>query len=401
MLGWLDDIHVVELTNGLSGAFCAKLLADQGAQTLKIEPPGRGDPARHEPPFIGGEPDPHRSTLFLAFNTNKRSVTLDLTTSTGRAILFRLIAERDILIESFAPSYLLDLGLGYDVLKQVNPALIMTSITPFGQTGPYRDYRGNDVIAQAMGGFLYTTGQTNRPPMGTALAQMEIVTARNAVIAIMAALLQQRQGGEGQHIDVSMMEAVVSTPPNFIHQFSFTGAIAGRGFGESAVLDGMHLATSDSPVTLTTAGTGGNPMDTWAAFLDEPRLRDPKFSSRQGRAQYTPELLALVEQKLSQWKAHAFMKAAMDQRLVVGVVQSPEEVVNCPHLAERGSFVVLDHPEAGPLQYPGAGFLIDGVNPVTGGRPAPRLGEHNAAIYGGELGFSSEELLMLRAAGVL
>jgi crotonobetainyl-CoA:carnitine CoA-transferase CaiB-like acyl-CoA transferase len=401
MLGWLDDIHVLELTNGLSGAFCAKLLADQGAQTLKIEPPGRGDPARHEPPFIGGEPDPDRSALFLAFNINKRSVTLDPTTSTGRAILFRLIAERDILIESFAPSYLLDLGLGYDVLKQVNPALIMTSITPFGQTGPYRDYRGNDVIAQAMGGFLYTTGQTNRPPMGTALAQMEIVTARNAVIAIMAALLQQRQGGEGQHIDVSMMEAVVSTPPNFIHQFSFTGAIAGRGFGENAVLDGMHLATSDSPVTLTTAGTGGNPMDTWAAFLDEPRLRDPKFSSRQGRAQYAPELLALVEQKLSQWKAHAFMKAAMDQRLVVGVVQSPEEVVNCPHLAERGSFVVLDHPEAGPLQYPGAGFLIDGVNPVTGGRPAPRLGEHNAAIYGGELGFSCEELLMLRAAGVL
>ncbi len=401
MLGWLDDIHVLELSNDLSGAFCAKLLADQGAQTLKIEPPGRGDPARHEPPFIGGEPDPDRSALFLAFNTNKRSVTLDLTTSTGRAILCRLIAERDILIETFAPGYLLELGLGYEVLKQVNPALIMASITPFGQTGPYRDYRGNDVIAQAMGGFLYMTGQTNRPPMGTALAQMEIVTARNAVIAIMAALLQQRQGGEGQHIDVSMMEAVVSTPPNFIHQFSFTGAIAGRGFGESAVLDGMHLATSDSPVTLTTAGTGGNPMDTWAAFLDEPRLRDPKFSSRQGRAQYAAELLALVEQKLSQWKAHEFMKAAMDQRLVVGVVQSPEEVVNCPHLAERGSFVVLDHPEAGPLQYPGAGFLIDGVNPVTGGRPAPRLGEHNAAIYGGELGFSGEELLMLRAAGVL
>jgi crotonobetainyl-CoA:carnitine CoA-transferase CaiB-like acyl-CoA transferase len=252
-----------------------------------------------------------------------------------------------------------------------------------------------------MGGFLYTTGQTNRPPMGTALAQMEIVTARNAVIAIMAALLQQREGGEGQHIDVSMMEAVVSTPPNFIHQFSFTGAIAGRGFGESAVLDGMHLATSDSPVTLTTAGTGGNPMETWAAFLDEPRLRDPKFSSRQGRTQYAAELLALVETKLSQWKAHAFMKAAMDQRLVVGVVQSPEEVVNCPHLAERGSFVALDHPDVGTLRYPGAGFLIDGGNPVTGGRPAPRLGEHNAAIYGGELGFSGEELLRLRAAGVI
>jgi crotonobetainyl-CoA:carnitine CoA-transferase CaiB-like acyl-CoA transferase len=401
MLGLLDDVHVLELTNSLSGAFCAKLLADQGADTLKIEPPGRGDPSRHEPPFIGGEPHPDRSTLFLAFNTNKRSITLDVTTLAGRAVLLRLIAERDIMIESFAPGYLAGLGLSYETLRQANPRLVLTSITPFGQTGPYRDYQGNDLIAQAMGGFLYMTGKTERPPMGTALEQTAIVTARNAVIASMAALLQQQETGAGQHIDVSIMEAVVSTPPNFIHQFSFTGAIAGRGFGESAVLDGMHLATSDSPVTLTTAGTGGNPMDTWADFLDEPRLRDPKFSSRQGRTQHWQELLALVEGKLSRWKARDFMKEAMDRRLVVGVVQSPEEVVSCPHLDERGSFVTLNHPEVGTLRYPGAGFLIDGINPVAGGRGAPRLGEHNAAIYGGELGLSPEELAGLHAAGVM
>jgi crotonobetainyl-CoA:carnitine CoA-transferase CaiB-like acyl-CoA transferase len=401
MLGLLDDVHVLELTQSLSGAFCAKLLADQGADTLKVEPPGRGDPARHEPPFIGGQPHPDRSSLFLAFNTNKRSITLDVTTPTGRAVLLRLIAERDVMIDTFAPGYLAARGLGYDALRRVNPGLIVASITPFGQTGPYRDYRGNDLIAQALGGFLYTTGKADRPPMGTALAQMEIVAARNAVIAIMAALLQQRATGEGQHLDVSMMEAVVSTPPNFMHQYSFTGAIAGRGFGESAVLDGMHLATGDSPVTLTTAGTGGNPMETWAAFLDEPRLRDPKFSSRQGRAQYWEELLELVQTKLSQRKAHEFMKEAMDRRLVVGVVQSPEEVVNCPHLAERGSFVALEHPEAGTLRYPGAGFLLDGVNPVAGGHAAPRLGEHNETIYAGELGLSAEALATLRAAGVI
>jgi crotonobetainyl-CoA:carnitine CoA-transferase CaiB-like acyl-CoA transferase len=401
MLGLLDDVRVLELTNGLSGAFCAKLLADQGADTLKVELPGRGDPSRHEPPFIGGEPHPDHSALFLAFNTNKRSITLDITTPTGRTVLLHLVAKRDIIIESFAPGYLDELGLDYEALRQVNPGLIMTSITPFGQTGPYRDYQSNDLIAQAMGGFLYMTGQTDRPPMGTALEQTAIVTARNAVIASMAALLQQRQGGAGQHIDVSMMEAVVSTPPNFIHQFSFTGAIGGRGFGESAVLDGMHLASSDSPVTLTTAGTGGNPMETWAAFLDEPRLRDPKFESRQGRTQHWKELLALVEGKLSRWKARDFMKEAMDQRLVVGVVQSPEEVVSCPHLAARGSFVGIDHPEMGTLRYPGAGFLVDGVNPVAEGRAAPHLGEHNAMIYAGELGFSSEELVVLRAGGVI
>src|SRR6266511_444958 len=376
MLELLHDVRVLELTNGLSGAFCAKLLADQGASTLKVEPPGRGDAARHEPPFIGGEPHPERSSLFLAFNTNKRSITLDVSTPTGRDLLLRLIAERDILIETFPPGYLAGLGLGDDMLWQVNPGLIVSSITPFGQTGPYRHYRGDDLIVQAMGGFLYTTGLSDRPPMGTALQQMDIVAARNAALATMAALLHQRQSGEGQHLDISMMEAVVSTPPNFIHQYSFTGAIAGRGFGEQTVMDGMHLATSDREVTLTTAGTGGNPMAAWAAFLDEPRLCDPKFNSRQGRTQHWKELLALVEGKLSRWKARDFMKEAMDQRLVVGVVQSPEEVVSCPHLAARGSFVVMDHPDMGTLHYPGAGFLIDGVNPVAEGRAAPRLGEH-------------------------
>ena len=401
MLGLLEDVRVLELTNSLAGAFCAKLLADQGAPTLKIEPPGRGDAARHEPPFIDGMPHPDKSTLFLAFNTNKRGITLDVTTPTGRDLLLRLLAGRDVLIESFHPGYLESIGLGSAVLRQVNPRLIITSITPFGQTGPYRHYQSSDLIAQAMGGFLYTTGSNDRPPMGTALEQMSVVTARNATLATMAALLNQRDTGTGQHIDVSVMEAVVSTPPNFIHQYSFTGAIAGRGFGDQTVMDGMHLTTGDHAVTLTTAGTGDNPMETWAAFLDEPRLLDPKFGTRQGRSQHWEELLDLLQGKLAHWKAHDFMKAAMDQRLVVGVVQSPEEVVHCPHLAERDCFVTLEHPDAGLLKYPGPGFLADGANPAQGGRAAPRLGEHNVEVYCGEYGMSTEELAMLRAAGVI
>jgi crotonobetainyl-CoA:carnitine CoA-transferase CaiB-like acyl-CoA transferase len=401
MAGILDGIRVVELANSLSGAFCAKLLADQGADTLKIEPPGRGDPARYEPPFIGGGPHPDRSSLFLAFNTNKRGITLDVGTPTGRDLLLRLIADKDVLVESFTPGYLEGLGLGYDVLGAANPRLIMTSITPFGQTGPYRHYRGSDLIAQAMGGFLNTTGEADLPPMGTALEQMEIVAARNGVIATMAALLQQQDTGEGQHIDVSMMEAVVSTPPNFIHMYSFTGNIAGRGFSDRNVMDGMHIPTGDSEVTLTTAGTGGNPMETWAEFLKEPRLLDPKFSTGQGRTQNWQELLEIMKPRLAEWKAHDFMKEAMDRRLVVGVIQSPEEVVDCPHLAERGTFVEMEHPEVGTLKYPGAGFLMDGESPTRGDRAAPALGEHNRDVYCGEMGLSPEELALLGAAGVV
>jgi crotonobetainyl-CoA:carnitine CoA-transferase CaiB-like acyl-CoA transferase len=402
MLGLLDNVRVLELTNRLSGAFCAKLLADQGAHTIKIEPPGRGDAARYEPPFIGGRPHPDRSSLFLAFNTNKRGISLDITTATGQDLLLRLAAEADILVESFQPGYLDDLGLGYTALRQANPRLIVTSITPFGQTGPYRHYHSTDLIAQALGGFLFTTGDSGRPPMGTALEQTEVVAARNAVIAIMAALFRQQDTGEGQHIDVSIMEAVVSTPPTFIQQYSFTGVIASRGFfSDRAVMDGMHIPTQDSDVTLTTAGTGGNPMEAWAAFLDEPRLRDAKFGTGQGRSEHWQELLDIMREKLSAWKAHEFMTAAMDQRLVVGVVQSPQEVANCPHLAARGSFAPLDHPEVGTLNYPGAGFLMDGSNPVEGGRAAPRLGEHNVEVYCGTLGLSVDALTTLQASGVV
>lgn len=401
MLGLLNDVRVLELTHSLAGAFCAKLLADQGAQTVKVEPPGRGDAARHEPPFLGGAPHPDQSSLFLAYNTNKRGITLDVTAPTGREVLLRLLASRDVLIESFPPGTLDSLDIGAAVLRQHNPGLIMVSITPFGQTGPYRQYQSSDLIAQALGGFLYTTGSNDRPPMGTALEQMSVVTARNATLATMAALLHQRSTGEGQHIDVSIMEAVVSTPPNFIHQYSFTGAIAGRGFGDQTVMDGMHLTTSDHEVTLTTAGTGNNPMETWSAFLGEPRLLDAKFATRQGRARHWQELLHLLQGKLADWKAHDFMKAAMDQRLVVGVVQSPEEVVHCPHLAARDCFITLEHPEVGLLKYPGPGFLVDGHNPAQGGRTAPRLGEHNNEVYGGELGMSAKHLSILRAAGVV
>jgi crotonobetainyl-CoA:carnitine CoA-transferase CaiB-like acyl-CoA transferase len=402
MLGILDDVSVLELTHRLSGAFGAKLLADQGADTIKIEAPGHGDAARHEPPFLGGTPHPDKSTLFLAYNTNKRGVTLDVTTPSGKALLLRLVAERDIVIESFAPGYLDELGLGYEVLQQVNPGLIMTSITPFGQSGPYRHYQADDLILQAVGGFLYTTGSGDKPPMGTALHQTEIVAARNAAIATMAALTQQRSsGGAGQHIDVSIMEAVISTPPHFIHQYSYLGAVIGRGFGDRTVMDGMHLTTSDSDVTLTTAGTGGNPMQTWADFLDEPKLTDPKFGTRLGRAQHWQELLEVIQAKLAHWKAQDFMRQAMDKRLVVGVVQSPTEVANCPHLAARGTFASFDHAEAGTLNYPGPGFLVDGVNPIAGGRAAPRLGEHNVEVYVDELGLSLDDLGVLAASGVV
>jgi crotonobetainyl-CoA:carnitine CoA-transferase CaiB-like acyl-CoA transferase len=402
MYGILDDVNVIELAGSLSGAYCAKLLADQGAPTIKVEPPGPGDPVRHEPPFIGSGDHDGLSSLFLAFNTNKRGITLDVTAEAGRQLLLRLVQDSDVLIEGHAPGYLDDLGLGYDVLHALNPRLILASLTYFGQTGPYRDFKGSDLIAQAVGGFLHAvTGPANRPPMGTVLEQMEITTARNGAIAIMAALLQQRHTGEGQHIDVSAMESAVSTPSGLIHPYTFTGRVPRRGGGDRNVMDGMHLATQDGEVTLTTAGTGGRPMQAWAEFLHEPRLTDPKFATRQGRMEHWRELYDLVAPKLAQWENLDLMEQSMARGLVIGLVQSPAQVVDSPHLAARGALVELDHPDVGRLTYPGPGFLIDGVNPMAGGRAAPRLGEHNREVFCDGLGLAPEEVETLRGKGII
>lgn len=402
MPGILSDIRVLELTHQPSGSFCAKLLADQGADIIKVEPPGWGDQARHEPPFIGDQPHPDRSTAFLAFNTNKRGITLDVEQTAGRDIFLRLASTADVVIETLPPGRLDEFGLGYDTLSQANSRLVLVSISYFGQTGPYAGYNGDDLIAQAMGGYLYAvTGSSSQPPMGTALQQMEITAARNGAIAIMAALFQREQSGVGTHIDVSTMEAAVSTPSGLIHPFTYTGRSPHRGGSDGNVMDGMHLPTLDGEVTLTTAGTGGRPMEAWAEFLEEPGLLDPRFSTRQGRMEHWEDLHALVAPKLAQWTNLDLMRETMARGLVIGLVQSPQQVVESPHLEERGFFVELDHPEAGTLRYPGSGFFLDGENGMQNNRAAPRLGEHNVEILDGELGLSLRELGLLRAARII
>ena len=402
MPGILSELRVLELAHRPSGAFCAKLLAGQGADTIKVEPPGWGEQARHEPPFIDDLPHPDRGTSFLAFNTNKRGVTLDVQQAGGRELFLRLAQSADIVIESYPPGTMSELGLGFDVLSAANPRLIMVSITYYGQDGPYADYQGDDLVAQAMGGYLYAvTGSASQPPMGTALQQMEITAARNGAVAVMAALLRREQTEQGAHIDVSTMEAAVSTPSGLIHPYTYTGRNPHRGGSDGNVMDGMHLPTLDGEVTLTTAGTGGRPMQAWAEFLEEPGLLDPKFASRAGRMEHWEELHDLVAPRLAQWTNLDLMRETMARGLVIGLVQTPTQVVESPHLEERGFFVELDHARAGLLKYPGSGFFIDGENAMAADRPAPRLGEHNEEILCGELGLSRRELGLLRAARVI
>ena len=404
MLGTLADVKAIELTGSLSGAFCAKMLADMGADTLKIEPPGRGDPARMAPPFLGGVPHADSSSTFLAYNTNKRGITLDVTGEAGQVLLKRLAADADVLIESFSPGRMAELGLGFDALHALNPRLILVSLTPFGQSGPRRGWLSSDLIEQALGGQLVSGGDVDKRPLALPLDQAAITTARNGAIAAMAALFYQRQNGQGQPIDVSSVEAMVQTPPTHIHAWSFAHTKGGRGGGggQQAVMDSMHLKTKDGYVTLATAGTGGrDPLDIWADFLGEPKLKDPKYKDAAQRRTNWREMRDLVEAKLADQTSREFLAKVIEARLVAGIVQSPLDIVNCEQLAARDSLMVLDHPVAGTLRYPGVGFITPEGNPTTGGRAAPLLGQHNTEVYCGQLGYSLEDMGILRAAGVI
>ena len=393
----LRGVRVVDLSTGVSGPFCAKMLADQGAEVIKVEPLA-GDPARREGPFLDQENHGESSAHFLYLNTNKKSMTLDLGTAPGRAVLDRLLAQADICVESCLPSQVEGLGLSYDSLAALNPRLVVTSITPFGSSGPYRDYRGEEIVYQAMGGFLYLSGEYRREPVQAALNQAQLTAGRYAAFATLAALYHQRRTGLGQHVEASIMEAVAMLPPFHITSYSYAGVAQGRGPDTKNVMDGDYLECQDGYVCLTTGG--GNSMEQWALFFDLPQLLDPEYETEAKRHENWAGLDELFHGVLQKQKKHEFMRAAMENRFVVGVVQSPEEVLRCPQIRERDALVEVEHPVAGSYRYPGPGYRADGENPLAGSQPAPLLGQHTAEVLE-QLGYTPEERERLRQAGVI
>ncbi|MBI4308470.1 MAG: CoA transferase, partial [Chloroflexi bacterium] len=225
----LEGLLVLDLATDVAGPYCAKLLAGFGADVIKVEPPSTGDPARSLGPFCGDGPDPERSVLFLYLNTAKKGVTLDLRTPEGARLLQELARRADAVVESFAPGFLESVGLGYGALRAANPGLVLTSVTPFGQTGPYRDYQATSIVNYALGGHLYITGAPGREPLQSGGYASEYAAGFHAAIATMAALWDREERGEGQHVDVSIVECMAA-----LHQWSdvlytHNGVIKGRG----------------------------------------------------------------------------------------------------------------------------------------------------------------------------
>lgn len=397
----LEHLKVLEFGRSISAAFASKLLGDYGAEIIKIEPPG-GDEARRHGPFADGVPHPEKSGLFLSLNANKLGVTLDPTIGTGREILLELVRQSDVLMENFLPGELEALGLSPETLMKANPRLVVTSVTAFGKEGPHKDYKGYAINAAAAAGVAHRMGEPGRHPLTTPYDRSDYWGAIHAAGATLVAILAREKTGRGQHADVSSAEVLGS----FINSMDIISYLTQ---GTHHVRQGRRLKIA-FPWSILPCKDGFfaliNPQDRhWSRFLEimeNPEwAKNPRYQDRRAMGfEYPEESEELLLPWLAQQPKMDLWRKCREARVPFHAVQDLKEVTNCEHLADRGFWHSIEHPDAGVLKYPGAPFKMS-ATPWTLRFPAPRLGEHNQLVYCGRLGLSTGDLVGLRRGGVI
>lgn len=398
----LADIKIVEFAEMVSGPMCGKLFADMGAEVIKIEPPGIGDESRRHPPFPGDIPHPEKSGLFLYLNTGKKSVTLDPTRPVGAEIFRRLAADADVLIENYRPGRLEGLGLGFGALHALNPRLIVTSVSPFGQSGPYRDWKGGDLIEWAMSLTGYNTptmvdDPENENPLRAPGHQAEMMGATTAAAATMAAIFDRERTGKGQWIDVPCWQATLNTAKVEMAAYSYRGIPFSRLRAESR--SGLEpLACRDGYIyTLWVIDSHFHALK---ELLGRPEVLDNElFKTMQGRAENDDALRVLMQQELMKYDMDDLVHRGQALGLPIGAIYTVAHATQDQHLKVRGAFLEIDHPVAGALRYPKALIRLS-ATPASPSR-APLMGEHNEEVLGQRLGYGAQEIAALRSSGTI
>ncbi len=400
----LADITVLDLTHHVAGPYCTKLLATYGAEVIKVERPDHGDPARQAGPFPGDEPHAEKSGLFLHLNTNKQSVTINLQHSRGQELVRALVPQVDVVVENFSPRVLPSLGLSYAELEPLNPRLVMTSISNFGQTGPYRDWKAQDIVIYAMGGAMNITGLPEREPLRLALNLMAYQGGNMAATATMTGVLGARWHHIGQHVDVSLFEVhagSIDRRMTSLLGYQYTGD---PGYREAAIGIGVYptgvIPCQDGYIqTLVFPAM----WERLLAAMEMPELNeDPRFADPIERLQEDrrAEFMAIFQEWLNNKTRYEAMTQMQAKRLPLTAVNAPSAVLKDPHFRHRDYFVELDHPEAGSLPYTREPFRM-AASPALPVSRAPLLGEHTASVLHQRLGLSPTELTDLRRHGVV
>ena len=399
-----DDLKVVELGQGVSAAFCAKLFADLGAEVIKVEPP-EGDVLRRRGPFADDEPGPERSGLFAYVNTSKLGVTLDVRSDRGREIFSDLIRNADILIENNSPAWMTAAALRYDDLREQHPSLIMTSITPFGQDGPWRDYLGNDFIVQHTSGIAFHNGARVKdteaePPIVIPGYMGEFAGGLAAAAGTMCAFFGRTVDGRGAHVDVALQEALAMHLQVDLARVTYAGQVPSRS--ASAIPPVPYVGqqpTADGHIDFVV-----RTQEQWRTMLEV--LGNPEwgenelFATLKSRSQYWEALEPLIQQETRRFPKEQLFRESQAKGVSAAAVNSVADAAEAGHFEDRGSFAEFDHPVLGQLRCPGApiGFGAD-VWRIR--KSAPLLGQDNREVYGGRLGYSDDELTALAEAGVI
>jgi crotonobetainyl-CoA:carnitine CoA-transferase CaiB-like acyl-CoA transferase len=421
----LDDIRVLDLT-GEIGAYCGKLLADLGADVIKIEPPG-GDPARNVGPFYHDQPGPERSLYFQNLNTSKRGVVLDLEREDGRKVFRELVATADVILESFAPGYLDSIGLGEEALRKLRPDLVLTSITGFGQTGPHAGYLSPDIVGVAMAGIMWLAGDAQDPPNVPPAYQGFLSASIQAAAGTMMALFHRDMTGEGQHVDVSMQEALLIAQETAMQTYDLQKSVRGRTGARAAlpiVVPGMGpYEASDGWVWAYVGTPGGAPWPELLKWMqDEDKAEDlSDGAAREVIDQLNLRFLTVTVLNAEEREKHGPTLAHIDEvlrrffaaktkwdlyeqgqgrRLLIGIVSTPEDLAKNPQLNARGWFQDVRPAALGEtLRLPGPPYRLH-ETPWRIGRAAPALGEHTSEVLS-EVGYSQDEVASLQANGVI
>lgn len=398
----LSDIKIIEYSHFITGPYCTKLLADLGAEVIKIEEPGVGDMARKHGPFPKDEPHPARSGLFLYLNTNKSGITLDGESPEGTKIFKELVKDADILVENHPPGVMAQLGLGYEDLKKINPRLVVTSVTPFGQSGPYRDYKGHDLNLWHMGGMGYLTRQVIPgtgfgTPVRVGGRLADLTTGLTAAVATMCAFLAVRMTGRGQWVDVSGLESIAALPHAPVAFPQLEGRIAGRG--ASPLYPGGIMSCKDGDILV------GFPEEIqWKRFFEI--MGNPDWME----GDWWKDMQALIDNaeflssQVGDWlkvrSREEVLEEGKEKHIPLAALNSAEDVVKDRQFVDREFFVDIAHPEAGTVKYPSAGYKFS-ETPWGVRRPAPLLGEHNEDVYCEQLGFTKQDLVRMGERGTI
>lgn len=392
----LAQLRLLDLSEGVAGAYCTKLFADYGAGVIVVEPRG-GHPLRRHGPFPGDRPDRETGALWIYLGTNKRSVTLDVAKATGRDLFRRLVEEANVIVESFPPGRMESLGLGFESLRAIKRRIVLVSITPFGQTGPRADWRATNLTSFASGGQMSLTGEPDREPLKNGGYQAGYQAGLQAFAAAATAAYQADVTEVPQHIDISAQECMASALELYLPWWAYlkrdiskrrgnvmSGMVGVFPAGEGHV--GLHIMPRNWPWFARAMGR-------------EDLIDDPRFRDNYSRLQHNDELEAIVYAWAAGQDAKALYRSSGAARAPIAFVHTIGDLLESEQLRARGYFQEVEHPTAGRLTYPGPPFRLGSVEWRAG--RAPLLGEHNEAVFCDELGLSRWELSRLRAAGVV